>query len=83
MNCRHRPTAFSTLICGLVLGNWPQSVLGMDRFRIADQPEVTERAHTGAPQSGDCHQFPHLELDGCTRFAHGAIRPISPRRSRR
>src|ERR1035438_2958054 len=22
-----------------------------------------------APQSGDCHQFPPLELDGCTRFA--------------
>src|ERR1035441_8343171 len=43
MNCRHRPTSVSTLICGLVLGNWPQSVLGMDRFRIADQPEVTER----------------------------------------
>ena len=23
-----------------------------------------------APQSGDCHQFPPLELAGCTRFAH-------------
>jgi hypothetical protein len=24
-----------------------------------------------APQSGDCHQFPPLELAGCTRFAYG------------
>src|ERR1017187_7135058 len=24
-----------------------------------------------APQSGDCHQFPPLELAGCTRFAQG------------
>jgi hypothetical protein len=28
MNCRHRPTSVSTAICGLVLGNWPHSVLG-------------------------------------------------------
>src|ERR1039457_6331866 len=23
------------------------------------------------PQNGDCHQFPPLELVGCTRFAYG------------
>src|ERR1039457_5167497 len=26
-----------------------------------------------APQSGDCHQFPPLELAGCTRFAHAKL----------
>src|ERR1035438_2334312 len=26
-----------------------------------------------APQSGDCHQFPPLELAGCARFAHAEL----------
>src|ERR1035441_3635386 len=40
-----------------------------------------------APQSGDCHQFPPLELAGCTRFAHAELTspypaPFSSRRVR-
>ena len=31
-----------------------------------------------APQSGDCHQFPPLELAGCTRFAHAGLTPPYP-----
>src|ERR1017187_1170650 len=27
--------------------------------------------HAAKPQNGDCHQFPPLELVGCTRFAYG------------
>ena len=30
-----------------------------------------------APQSGDCHQFPPLELAGCTRFAPLKLCPDS------
>ena len=40
-----------------------------------------------AGQSGDCHQFPPLELAGCTRFAHAELTspylaPFSSRRVR-
>src|ERR1017187_7329572 len=31
-----------------------------------------------APQSGDCHQFPPLELAGCTRFAHARAHEHPP-----
>src|ERR1035438_9179223 len=34
------------------------------------------------PQSGDCHQFPPLELDGCTRFAPKASTSRSPKADR-
>jgi hypothetical protein len=34
-------------------------------------PGLSRKSRTVcAPQSGDCHQFPPLELAGCTRFAH-------------
>src|ERR1017187_2153902 len=31
-----------------------------------------------APQNGDCHQFPPLELAGCTRFAHAQLTSPCP-----
>jgi hypothetical protein len=37
------------------------------------QGEVLNRSGEAAgkaPQNGDCHQFPPLELVGCTRFAY-------------
>jgi hypothetical protein len=38
--------------------------------RNAANPGLSrKRRSVCAPQSGDCHQFPPLELDGCTRFA--------------
>src|ERR1035441_6813397 len=30
------------------------------------------------PQGGDCHQFPPLELDGCTPFAPGISPGLAP-----
>ena len=41
---------------------------GSSRFR---EPllQISKVDTPRAPQSGDCHQFPPLELAGCTRFA--------------
>ena len=40
------------------------------RPRYAANPRLSRKCRSVcAPQSGDCHQFPPLELAGCTRFA--------------
>src|ERR1035438_14807 len=41
------------------------------RVQGAPLASLENAATVGAPQSGDCHQFPPLELAGCPRFAHG------------
>src|ERR1035441_6588067 len=62
-----------TIFNGLVLQHCPEHNT-MHTARVV----ARESGEGCAPQSGDCHQFPPLELAGCTRFApretHAAVR---------